>query len=133
MSAVAIVINRLLAASPVTTAVAQKVYPVLPPQNTQLPLIVVHLIGTVDHPNLSGAGAYYRSTVQVDSIAGSGGAAIDLGEKVITALNGIIKATVSGCNDVDILLDGGSDFTEYDEQATSFRRVTRFMVHWRRA
>lgn len=133
MSAVAIVVNKLLAASEVTAVVGTKVYPVLVPQGIALPAITINLISTVDQPHLNGPGLYYRSIVQVDVIGTTASFVLDAGEKVIAALNGIIKATVLSCEDVDVLLDSGSDFTEYDETATSFRRVIRFAVRWRSA
>lgn len=137
MSAPKIVINRLLAASGVTAIVGSRAFPILAPQNTQPPLIVVHLISTVDlGRTIDAAGDYFRSVVQVDCIAAGSPAAagqvIDLGEAVIAALNGVIKQTVVGCSDVDILLNDGEDFTEYDQELQTFRRVLRFTVIWRR-
>lgn len=137
MSAPKIVINRLLAAAGVTAVVGARVFPILAPHNTQPPLIVAHLISTVDlGRTINAAGDYFRSVVQVDCIAAgmpaAAGHVIDLGEAVIAALNGIIKQTVAGCSDVDILLNDGEDFTEYDQELQTFRRVLRFTVMWRR-
>lgn len=138
MSAVAIVINRLLAASSVTNIVGQRIFPITPPQGTQPPVIVVHLISTVDlGRTIHSAGDYFRSVVQLDCIFGAdtpsnAAKTIELGEAVLAALNGIIKQEVAGCEDVDVLLDDGEDFTEYDELAKSFRRVIRVTVMWRR-
>lgn len=133
MSAVAITINRLLAAPAVTAVVSNRIYPVAPPQGTQPPAIAVHLISTMDQPHLNGPGNYFRSVVQVDSLATTAGPAIDLGEKAIAALNGITKQAFGSFDDVDILLDSGSDISEYDETAAIFRRLTRFVVRWRKA
>ena len=138
MSAAAIVINRLLAANGVTSIVNNRVYPVAPPQGTPPPAIVVHLVSTADVGRTIGAaGDYFRSVVQIDSLSakepsGDPSQAIVLGEAVILALNGITKQTVAGCDDVDILLNDGSDFTEFDDLSQTYRRVTRFTVFWRR-
>lgn len=134
MSAVAIVINRLLAATGVTATVGNRIYPVAPPQGTQPPAIAVHLISTVDIGRTIGAaGDYFRSVVQIDSITTIASQAITLGEAAILALNGITKQIIAGGINVDILIDDGSDFTEWDDQSQTFRRVTRFTVIWRRA
>lgn len=136
MSAVAIVINKLLSDSAVKAVVTSgadiKIYPVLVPQGKTPPAIAVHLISTVDHPHLDGPGSYFRSVVQIDSMASTASQAIELGEKVIAALNGTIKASIAGCADVDILIESGSDFTDYDDPVTVVRRLTRFSVWWRR-
>lgn len=137
MSAVQIVITKLLAASAVTAITSTRVYPILAPQTAITPQIVVHLIDNDDGAHLNGANKYYRSIVQVDSnvadsISGAAGKMLDLGETVIDVLNGVIKETVAGFKDVDIFL-GDSDFTEYLNDRNAHSRVTRFSVQWRAA
>ena len=70
--------------------------------------------------------------MQVDCIAANPDAAVELGEAVMGALNGVIKETFADCTDIDILF-ASTDFTDYGEDREIFRRVLQFRVHWRRA
>lgn len=142
MSAVDIVVHKLHHASAVTQVVAQRVYPILAPQGAAGPYITVHLIDNMDlGVHLGGSGKYWRSIVQVDCLypgdmTGAASFVVDLGERVIAALDGAIKesltAYMGSYRDVDILL-GNGDSTEYDLDRNSFRRLVRFQVTWRDA
>lgn len=142
MSAVDILISLLKESAPVNTVVDRKIYPILAPQDTQPPFIVVHLIDQMDMArHLAGSGKYWRSVVQVDclyhgEIAGASSLVFELGEKVIAALDGTVKAAVTGFtgtySDVDIM-HGGGDHSDYEQDRNSVRRVIRFGINWRNA
>jgi hypothetical protein len=134
MSALAIITQALLASEAFTNIVDSKVYPIMAPQNAARPYTVLHLVDNEDTPHLGGAGRYYRSIVQADHYAEmtSEGAAtvVRLGDAAIEALNGIVKAKIAGCVDVDVLL-GAVDFTESFLEANTHRRYTQFTCRWR--
>lgn len=135
MSAIPIITQLLLANEDVTDIVGDKIFPIMAPQNTERPYIVLHLVDTEDAEYLYGAARYYRSLVQVDSYTEQTpeGAAqvMRLGDAVIEALNGVVKAKVAGSVDIDVLL-GDTDFTESFLEAQTHRRYTRFTCRWRK-
>lgn len=135
MSAISIVTQKLLASPDVVDIVGDKIYPIMAPQNETRPYIVLHIIDNDDTPVLAGAGKYYRTIIQCDSYCelSPAGATqvIALGDAVIDALNGVVKESVAGCIDVDVLL-GSADFTESALEANTHRRYTQFAVRFRR-
>lgn len=136
MSAVPIITQLLLAAPEVAALVGDKIFAIQAPQDALRPYVVVHLTDNDDTPLLRGAGRYYRSVIQLDlysEMSPSGATeVILLGDAIIDALNGVVKASIAGCKDVDVLL-GSTDFTESALEANTHRRVIQFNVRWRRA
>lgn len=132
MSATAAVIAKLLAATPVTSLVENRIRPVNLAPKDALPGVVVNIISGYDEPTLAGAGQYYRHRMQTDCLATTATAALAVGDAVMDVLNGVINETIGGCKDVTSLF-AGIDFTDYGEDLTVYRRVLQFDVWWRKA
>jgi hypothetical protein len=131
LSALTIVNTTLLDAPGVTSLVGTKVYPVVSPAQTAPPVIVVNRVSGDDDAMLSGAMRYYRNRMQVDCIAVTAKSAEQIGEAVLDALNGVVKATIAGCMDVDILF-ASTDQTDFADDRSIFRRLLQFNVRWRK-
>lgn len=142
MSAIDIVVYKLVNAPDIAADVVGRVFPILAPQTAQTPHITVHLIDNMDiGVHLGGSGKYWKTIIQVDclyhaDISGAASKVVALGKKVIEALDGAVKESITGFagsyRDVDILL-GSGDNTEYKMDRNSFVRRTRFEVTWREA
>lgn len=134
MSAIPIVTQILLANAEYAAITEGKVFPIQAPQNAQRPYTVLHIIDNDDTPVLAGAGRYYKTIIQADhycEMTPEGAAqVVRMGDIAIEALNGIVKARIAGCTDVDILL-GSADFTESFLESNTHRRYTQFSVRWR--
>lgn len=135
MSAISIVTQILLASEEVTSIVGNKIFPIMAPQNAIRPYLVLHLVDNEDPKLLGGAASYFRSIVQCDAYAemtpDGATQVIRLGDATIEALNGVVKAKIAGCVDVDLLL-GSVDFTESFLEAQTHRRYTQFSCRWRK-
>lgn len=132
MSALVAMTALLLADDDVVAIVDDRVSIVLPPQEWIRPQLVLHLKSTVGHNLISGAGGHYRSRVQVDCNSDAPSSAVRLGDAVMECLDGVVKAVIGGCKDVDVL-HAGVDFTEFVNQSDGHRRVLEFSCVWRSA
>lgn len=128
MSAVSLTIKALLADNPVKAVTSTHIYPFPIPLGTALPAIAVGMSGEDDQYTLSGANQFPESSVQIHCIAAKAKDAIELGEKVKSALQDLHYTT------------GGADawwskepldFTDFADDQLTYRRVMSFAVRWR--
>lgn len=133
MSALSIVRTKLAATAAVTALVSNRIYPIIFPQEAVLPCIVLNIISGADiAAHLAGQGGYYRHRIRTEMLDDDASDLDSLSDAVLAALNGVIKATIANCVDVDILF-GGLDMTDYSDDRTTFRRLLDFDVTWRAA
>lgn len=135
MSAIKIVLAKLLASPEITDIVGDKIFPIQAPQLTSRPYIILHIIDLSDQPVLAGASHYFLGIVQVDYYAEMTpeGAmqVLNLGDAGIAVLNGVVKERFAGCTDIDVLL-GSADYTDGGFlEAQTHRRYTQFKVRYR--
>lgn len=132
MSAMQIVITKLVATSAVTALVpASKIFPVTVGQGTNPPAITVSEMPRRDQPLLEGgASGYYEQRVTVDCMAETAEAGLAIANAVFGALHGPTKASISGFSDVDILEKGGAG-SGYSDDRSLFTAGMDFSVRWR--
>lgn len=130
MSAITIVITKLKATVAVTNLVPKAShYPIMWPEAAQPPANVVNVVGESDPQMLTGAGKYYDTRVRIESMATTGTAAIAIGEAVRDALQDVVKGTIAGFHDVDIIYNG--QFTDWADDRSIARVTTDVSVRWR--
>jgi hypothetical protein len=130
MSAIEIVITKLKATGAVTTLIPKaSIYPIMWPETAQPPAVVVNVAGDSDVQMLTGAGGYYDTRVRVEALATTGTAALAIGKAILTALESVVKATIGGFHDVDIIYNG--QFTDWADDRSMCRHSSDFSVRWR--
>ena len=130
MSAVAITIQALLAASGVTALTGTHVYPIKAPQNATTS-VVVHLIHEADDLMLTGPHAeYYRARVQIDCRADTATKVMALGEAVKAALGNIVRRSFAS-GKATFFKEGSEAMQAIDEPAL-YRRHMDYKVFWRK-
>lgn len=130
MSAISIIITKLKATPAVTMLVGgPSIYPIMWPETAQPPAIVVNVAGDSDVQMLTGAGGYYDTRVRIEAMAVSGTAALVIGDAIRSELQDVIKATIAGFHDVDIIYNG--QFTDWADDRSMCRHSSDFSVRWR--
>jgi hypothetical protein len=130
MSAVAITIQALKAAATVTAVTTTaRIYPMVAPQGATYPNIVVHLISENDTQMVDGPALWAESRVSVECRANSASSALDLGQVVVTAIGGTTNASLAG--KTATIWQSGSDYSDYSDDRTVFRRIVDFTLRWR--
>lgn len=109
-------VARLSADAPVSGVVGTRVYWVNRPQNSALPAIRMQTVSDPREEHLQGYNGARQTQVQVDCFATTYGAARQLAEKVITAMNS--PATVAGVQFGHTKAEG--PFDEGDDTAGGF-------------
>ncbi len=129
MSAVAITIQALLAASGVTALVGSRIEPDVVPQGSAYPVIRVYLVSEGSEPGLAQDSAPYMARVSVEAVGDRSLDVHAVAEAVKAAFEGYRNQTVLA-RTVSIFRQG-SDASLYDDPAKKFRRVTDYMVGWK--
>lgn len=132
MSAVAIAMQALVASNSVKAVVGTspvRAYPLVAPQGAAFPNIVVYLVAEDDEQMMDGPALWARSRVSVECRANAAAAALDLGQTVITAIGGTTNATLAG--KTATIWQAGSDYSDFNDDHTVFRRIVDFNVRWR--
>lgn len=128
-SAVSLTVQALLAGSPqgISTA-GTRVYPAPIAERTTLPAIAVSLAAEEEDRMLSGMTQYPLSVVHIECLAEDAKAAIELGEAVKLKLRE--NLTTYGGYNADFQ-KSGPDFTDFDDDHDTHRRLMAFDVRWR--
>lgn len=131
MSALAIVRAKLLA-TPAVVAItpASKIHPIMLPEATAAPAIVLNIVGGSDVQVLAGAGGYYDQRVRTECMATTATGVSDLAGKVLAALENVVKATIAGYRDVDIAF-AGTENTDWADDRSLARWIRDYSVRWR--
>jgi hypothetical protein len=130
MSALAIINATLLAASPVTTLVAARIYPGELPQGTVLPAIGISDMGGVELPTIDASAAYtlVEDNVQVTVLAKDYVTQKSLKDKVRAACN-FKRGSIGGFQVVSVRRTSwGADMRDSD--LTIFGQTIDFKVTW---
>ena len=130
MSAVAIINNLLLAASPVTTLVAARIYPGELPQGTPLPAMGLADMGGMELPTIDASAAYtlVEDNVQVTVLAKDYVTQKSLKDKVRAACN-FKRGSIGGFQVVSVRRTSwGADMRDSD--LTVFGQEINFTVTW---
>lgn len=131
MSGLSIAITKLVA-TPAVTAIttSARIYPIMFPQNAALPCVVVNITSGRDEHMLTGAGGYYQQRVTVECLAESASAAMTLGDKVRSALESNVNATIGSFTGVSTQF---ADFerTDYSDDRSTYRRSLDFFIRFR--
>lgn len=130
MSCLAIVTSLLNAAVPVADVVGPRIYPIMAKQGAAPPLLIMNIVGGIDSDTLAGAGRYYQQRVSIEVLHTNATDCMALGDAVLTALSDVIKQTVAGFSDVDVAF-AGTDFTDYADDQSAYRRTLQFTVRFR--
>lgn len=128
MSAVSIAIQTLLAAAGVTAIVSNRIEPYPVRSKTARPAIAVSLVGEQDGYHLAGAMEYPVSRVSIHCLAESATGAEALAAAVKAALINF-RGNVLG-REVTVF-KAGSDYTDFAEDLSVFRRVSDYTIRWR--
>lgn len=130
MSAIEIVITKLLADAGVTALVGQRVRPMQGAQGDVAPFIVVNQASEGEQPMLRYDSGYYESRVSIELNSTTGTGVTILGTAIKLALKNTVKEAVGAYLDVDIL-KSASDYTDVNDARTLVRRIMDYTVHWR--
>ena len=129
-----IVVALLLGDSGVTTLVGDRVYPVLAPQESVLPNIVVTQVSDNDPMHLAGASRYPESRVSVVSRGRTATEMMNLADAVKLALRDIIHQSVGGSppfSDDVCVYKTAVDITSVFDDPMSYEQSVDYMVRWR--
>lgn len=138
MNALTILRRLLIEDSDVAAAVDTRVYPVSRTQSDPLPALVIHSVYEDQDIVLAGARQGFENRMSVECIAGSAGAAHDLGEAVKSALQCIIHQPLYSDDSPPVLeavatiWKEGSDSSDFTEEPRVFRRIVDFRMRWTR-
>lgn len=131
MSAVSLTIKALLAQSTVTAVTSTRIFPSVIPHGETLPAIAVLMSTEEEDMLLQGASQYPRASVQIHCIAEKAKDAIELGEKVKTALRDHLYNNGNSPPSNASFRKEALDFTDFADNVTTHRRVMSFTVLWR--
>lgn len=122
---------RLLAASPVTTLISQRVYWVSRPQASSLPAIVLQTMGDERPQHLQGFDDLRPARVQVETWGRNYAEARAVKEAAIAALVG--EETSNGITFNRAKIQDWSDQIERTETAEIHRHIFDLIFHWQTA
>lgn len=125
MSAVSIVIQKLLATSAVTDIVDTRIRADKIEEGVSLPAITVHLVGEMEDYTLSGSGGNPRARVSVNAMGSSAADVNSVANAVRTALKdvrGLIGSSAA------VIMKEQSDVTLFEEKTGLHRRVSDYSV-----
>jgi hypothetical protein len=127
-SGTSIMVQALLAGGATSAIVDDRIEPFPLRASTRRPGIAVSLVDETDGYKLDGAIKYPQSRVSVHCIAESATAADALAEAVkqdlIDYRGELLDAEVT-------IFKAGSDYSDYADDLSTFRRVVDFVVRWR--
>lgn len=95
------------------------------PDQTQLPCLVVSLVGGAVAPTLTSSGVI-RQRVQIDALSLDSDQCDALSDAVIAAMDGWSGAQSNGANVLDTLI--ANPGTEFADEERIFRQMTEFYV-----
>lgn len=131
------IITEILLSDPgVTALVDDRVYPLVAPQESVLPNIVVTQVSDNDPMHLTGASRLPESRVSVVSRADTATGMMDLADAVKAALRDIIHQTVGGSPPLSTdvcVYKTAVDITSVFDDPMSYEQSVDFMVRWREA
>lgn len=122
----AVIRDALRAASAVEEAAFGRIYRDERPQGDPLPAIVILLVSDPRPLTYGGPQSLRRARLQIDCLAARRGAADDLAEAVITAIDGRALANVPRVESVRVI-DVRNDSSR-DSPTTTFRTMIDLMV-----
>lgn len=131
MSAVSLTIKALLAQSTVTAVTSTRIFPGVIPLGSLLPAIVVKMSSEEEEMLLQGASGYPRTSVQIHCVARTEKDAIDLGEKVKTALRDHLYDNGNSPPSNAAFRKESLDITDQASDLSTHWRVMSFTVLWR--
>ncbi|MER9199665.1 DUF3168 domain-containing protein [Mesorhizobium sp. M0933] len=129
MSALTIVRDILLADTTVIAVTATRIWPIVKPQNSPNPAIVLTLVSEEDGRHLGGSNRYPLARYIVDCLADDYAGADALGDKVKDALRDY-RGVAGGITVDDLALDD-LDFFDRGEQGDIWRRRLGFRIRYR--
>lgn len=138
MSAISIAIAKVRSVTAVTDVVAAtKLYPIEAPQGATTPFCIFNLVAERDEQMMSGAGRLYDSRVSIECVGATGTMANHIGELVKTALESVVKETITVSvvspsqvfTGVDIM-KADTDVTDRADDRSMTRRTLDFYVRW---
>jgi hypothetical protein len=136
MSALRIVLALLRSSPDLVATTGGSIFPVIKPQGTSLPNVSVSLVSESEDQHLAGATGNYDARVSVACHAASMMAADSLAELVKSLLGNITNMIVAdgesptGALGATTIMKADTDFTDYADDFTVFRRVVDFDVRW---
>lgn len=138
MSGLELIIAKLFSTTAITTAVGQKIYPGMAPQNISPPYLVVYKPGQENRQLLAGSAKFPKSRITIEAHGKSASEANDLGELLMQELEDVTNEVVSSGSPPTALgtitiTPADSDVDDYDDVQQSYRRVIDFYVDWRAA
>lgn len=135
MSALTIAIQTLLAGPGVVTICGNRIFPVVIPQRSPNPAIVVHLIYQAEEELLAGASQWPEARISVECRGNDAPTADRLGEAVIDWLRDKLLYLIEGC-EVTFFKEGTdeTDASENSDQGVPYvvRRIIDFRVRYRK-
>lgn len=128
MSALAIVINLLVANGDVAGATGGRIYPLVAPQGKPLPFVTVSVVAEEDSQMLEGAGRFYDALVSVAGHAASAADADELAEAIKTAIEDVTNEVVD--EKTATVLKAGADVMDHSDDRSIYRRTVDYRVRW---
>lgn len=126
MSAVAATVQALLASTEIVALVQNRVWPVVAPQNSKLPNIIVHRISEDEEILLKGHSGSAVARVSIESRAETFTAADNLGAVISEHLKPVHRASFAG-RTVSFSKQG-TDVSDHDDDTRIHRRILDFYI-----
>lgn len=127
-SALKLAVQAVLAGTNATALVGTRVEPFPLRAGTARPAIAVSLVDETDGYHLDGAVEYPQSRVSFHCIAESATAADALAEALKADLLNY-RGTLLSCEVT--VFKAGSDYSDYADDLSTFRRVSDYVIRWR--
>ena len=129
-SAIDIGIAAALAATAVTDIVTDRIFPIVAPQTSASPNIIVSIISEHDDILLSGHSAKYPNA-RVSFICRGDSATdiLNLGDALKASLENISNASIAG--QIATFFKTSTDVTGFADTPPIFERTIDFMIRWR--
>lgn len=129
-----IITEILLADAGVVALVGNRIYPLMSPQNSALPNIVVTQVSDNDPMHLAGAARLPESRVSVVSRGATATQMMNVADAVKVALRDIIHETVGGSPPLSTdvcVYKTAVDITSVFDDPISYEQSVDYMVRWR--
>jgi hypothetical protein len=127
-SGTSLIVQALLDGTATTAIVGTRIEPFPLRSSTARPAIAVSLVDETDGYHLNGAIQYPQSRMSVHCIAETATAADALAEAVRADLQDY-RGTLLSCEVT--IFKAGSDYSDYADDLSTFRRVCDYVVRWR--
>ena len=131
LNAIDIATAALLADSGITALVGRRVWPVIAPQDSALPNIVVTQISEIDVNHMSGnSGRLPESRISIVSRGTTATEMMNLADTVKIALRDIQHQSIGGSPDVTIQ-KASTDVTQFFDEPPVFEQTADYRIRWR--